>query len=115
MGVGRRERPLFALALLAMAVVAAIDIALGSRAVVVELLVAGPLIAATGASQTQTLIVSIIAIAIAIPLGLASDAFFEAAHVVGIIGVAIGGTLAVFIARLRARLERDSARLDAQY
>jgi PAS domain S-box-containing protein len=115
MGAGGRERPAFALALLALAVVAVIDIALGSRAVLVGLLAAGPLIAATGATRAQTLIVSIIAFVIAIPLGLASDAFLSTVHVIGIAGVAIGGALAVIIARLRARLERDSARLGAQY
>jgi PAS domain S-box-containing protein len=115
MGAGGRERPAFAFGLLALAVVAATDIALGSRAMLVGLLTAGPLIAAIGATRIQTLIVSIIALAIAIPLGLASDSFLSSVHVIGIAVVAISGALAVIIARLRARLERDSARLGAQY
>ena len=115
MGAGGRERPAFALALLVLAVVAVIDIALGSRAVLVELLAVGPLIAATGATRRQTLIVAIVALAIAVPIELASDSFLTTSHVIGIVGVAIGGALAVIIAGLRARLERDSARLGAQY
>ena len=103
------------LALLAMTAVAAVDAAIGSEAVLVELLVAGPLIAATGASPRQTLITAVIALVVAIPGGLWSDAFLSTIHVVGIGVVAVGGVLAVVIARLRAQRERDAARLQLQY
>ena len=110
-----RERRAFALGLIALAVVAAVDAALGSRAVLVELLVAGPLIAATAATVRQTLVVAVIALVVAIPLGLVSDAFLEVAHLVAVGMVAVGGALAVIIAQLRMQRERNAARLQVQY
>ena len=110
-----RERRAFPLALAALVVVAAVDIAVGSEAVLAELLVAGPLIAATGATPRQTLAVTILALVIAVPIGVASDAFSSGSHLMGIGVIAIGGLLAVIIARLRAARERDSARLQVQY
>ena len=110
-----RERRAFFLALVALLVVAALDIAIGDKAVLAELLVAGPLIAATGATPRQTLAVAILALVIALPIGVASDAFGSSSHLMGIAVVAIGGLLAVIIARLRSARERDSARLQVQY
>ena len=98
-----------------MAVVAAVDAAIGSDAVLLELLVAGPLLAATGATPRQTLITAVIALVVAIPGGLWSDAFLSTIHVVGIGVVIVGGILAVVIARLRTQRERDTARLQLQY
>jgi PAS domain S-box-containing protein len=103
------------LALVVMAAIAAVDIAIGSAAVLAELLLAGPLIAAIGASPKQTLLTAVIALVAAVPLGLASDAFFGSAHIMGIVVVAVGGALAVVIARLRDQRERDAARLQVQY
>ncbi|HZB06961.1 MAG TPA: SpoIIE family protein phosphatase [Thermoleophilaceae bacterium] len=110
-----RERRAFALGLVALAVIFAVDAALGSRAMLVELLVAGPLIAATGATVRQTLVVAVAALVLAIPGGLVSDAFLEVAHLVAIGIVAVGGALAVVISGLRAGRERDAARLQVQY
>jgi PAS domain S-box-containing protein len=113
-GDSARELRLFAFALAAMVVVAIVDTAIGSKAVLAELLVAGPLIAATGASPRQTLITTVIAVVVVIPIGLVSDAFLSTTHVMAIALVAVGGTLAVIIARLRAKSERDSNRLQVQ-
>jgi PAS domain S-box-containing protein len=113
-GDSARELRLFVLALGAMAVVAIVDAAVGSRAVLAELLVVGPLIAATGATPNQTLVTAVIALLIAIPIGLASDAFLSTTHVMAIALVAVGGALAVIISRLRAKRERDAARLQVQ-
>ena len=98
-----------------MAAIAAVDIAIDTEDVLAELLLAGPLIAATGASPKQTLLTAVIALVAAVPLGLASDAFLSTAHVIGIVVVAGGGALAVVIARLRDQRERDAARLQVQY
>jgi PAS domain S-box-containing protein len=110
-----RERRAFPLALVALLVVAAVDVALGDMGVLAELLVLGPLIAATGATPRQTLAVAILAFVIALPIGVASDAFGSSSHLMGVAVVAIGGALAVIIARLRSARERDSARLQVQY
>ena len=109
------EQGTFLLALAVLVVVAALDALIGAGAMLVELLLAGPLIAATRATVLQTVIVAALALVISIPLGLVSDAFFEAAHVTGMLAVAVGGVLAVLIASLRTGRERDAARLAVQY
>jgi PAS domain S-box-containing protein len=109
-----RSRRTVLIALAAMAAVLVIDAALGSMAVLAELLVAGPLIAASGATARQTQTVSVLALVLAIPAGLLSD-FASGAHVTGIIVVAVGGLISVLIARLRTERERDAARLQVQY
>ena len=98
-----------------MAVVAVVDVAVGSEAVLAELLVVGPLLAATGATERQTVSVALVAMAIVVPIGFAYDAFGSNAHVTSIAVVALGGVLAVIIARLRTARERDAARLQVQY
>jgi PAS domain S-box-containing protein len=103
------------LALAAMAVVLGINAALGEMTVLAELLVAGPLIAATGASVRHTAAVALLALVISVPAGLIPDAFGSSAHVTGILVVAVGGMLSVLIAHLRAQRERDAARLAVQY
>ena len=54
-----------------------------TRAVLVELLAAGPLLAATGAGPRRTAIVAVYAFVLSVPLGLAGDAFGSVQHVVG--------------------------------
>jgi PAS domain S-box-containing protein len=111
----KRERQPFLLALLTMVVVTAVNVVIGSDAMLVELLVAGPLIAATGAGVRDTANVAALAVVLALPLGIAADAFGSGAHIVGIAVVAVGGVLSVIIARLRTQRERDAARLEVQY
>jgi PAS domain S-box-containing protein len=110
----RAGRTLFA-GLGAIAVVTVIDLAVGSSVMLVQLLVAGPLIAATGATKRQTAAVALLALALALVLGVRSDAFGSSEHLVGAGVVAVGGLLAVIIASLRAQRERDAARLEVQY
>ncbi|HEX5895731.1 MAG TPA: PAS domain S-box protein, partial [Thermoleophilaceae bacterium] len=102
-------------ALGAIAVVTVIDLAVGSSVMLVQLLVAGPLIAATGASARNTAGVAVVALALALVLGFRSDDFGSSEHLVGVGVVAVGGLLAVVIATLRAQRERDAARLQVQY
>ena len=94
---------------------AALDVLVGARAVLVELLVAGPLIASTRLPPLMTALVAAAAVALAIPLGVASDAFGAPEHLIGVIAVAIGAVLAVAISALRSARERDAAHLQAQY
>jgi PAS domain S-box-containing protein len=100
-----------------MAVVVIVDLTVDTSALLAQLLLVGPLIAATGATARQTLIVSVAAVAISVPLVLAthSNLFLTGRYLVATGVLVIGGTMAVIIARLRAHLERDSARLTAQY
>jgi PAS domain S-box-containing protein len=106
-----RERGAFLLALAAVCIVAAIEAALGARAVLVELLLAGPLIAAVGSSARQASVVAVLALVASIALGWASDAFGSAEHVASVIAVGVGGLLSVAVAGNRsARSDRDEGR-----
>ena len=81
----------------------------------VELLLVGPVVAAFGATPGQTAIVALFAIAVAIPLGLASDDFGSTEQLSASAAVGLVSGLAVGIARLRSDRERDAARLAVQY
>jgi PAS domain S-box-containing protein len=104
-----------ALALAAMAVVVIVDLSVDTVALLIQLLLVGPLIAATGASVRQTVLVSVLAVVASVPLAANTDAFGSDRHFVATGVLLIGGTLAVLIARFRTQRERDAARLQAQY
>jgi PAS domain S-box-containing protein len=114
-GDGAWKRRAFPLALAAMAVVVIVDLSVDTYALLIQLLLVGPLIAATGATVRQTLLISVIAVVVSVPLVAGTDAFGSDRYFVATGVLLIGGTLAVLIARLRSHLERDSARLQAQY
>jgi PAS domain S-box-containing protein len=115
MGDGAWKRRAFPVALAAMAVVVIVDLSVDTVALFIQLLLIGPLIAATGATVRQTLLVSVLAVAVSIPLVAWDDALGTDRYFVATAVLVVGGALAVLIARLRSRLERDSARLHAQY
>jgi PAS domain S-box-containing protein len=114
-GLLNGSRGTFLLALAAVCLVAVADAALGAHAVLVEFLIVGPLIAAMRCSKEQTAVVALLAVAAAVPLGLATDAFGSIEHVTGVVAVAVGGALAAVIAHLRGRRERNAARLEVHY
>ncbi|MBN1529020.1 MAG: SpoIIE family protein phosphatase [Thermoleophilaceae bacterium] len=92
----------FVLALGVVSALAVVDL-LVADAVLVELLVAGPLLAAVNTDARRTQIVALYALVLSVPLGLASDEFGSLQHLVGVLSVAIGGGLAVALSRLRSR------------
>ena len=100
-----------------MAVVVIVDLSVDTNALLVQLLLVGPLIAATGAGARQTLIAAVAAVVISVPIVAAthSDLFLSGRHLVASAVLLIGGAMAVVIARLREVQERDAARLTAQY
>ena len=83
----------------------ALALALGNTSVFVPLLVIGPLAAAALASPRCTLGVAVLAVACALPLGLADDSVFSAEHIGEMTVVAAGGALAVLAAAGRRRYE----------
>ncbi len=103
------------LSLIAVCAVAAVDLAVGESTVLVELLLIGPVVAAFGASPSQTAIVALFALGVAIPLGLTSNDFGTSDQLTRLAAVGLVGGLAVGIARLRTDRERDAARLSVQY
>jgi PAS domain S-box-containing protein len=98
-----------------MAVVVIVDVSVDTFALLIQLLLVGPLIAATGASVRQTILVSVLAITASVLLVAWTEAFGSDRYFVATAVLLTGGALSVLIARLRSRLERDSARLQAQY
>jgi PAS domain S-box-containing protein len=108
-------RGVFLLSLVAVCAVAAIDLAVGTHTVLVELLLLGPVVAAFGASPGHTAIVALFAVAVAIPLGLTAEDFNSTDQLTSLAAVGLVGGLAVGIARLRSDRERDAARLSVQY
>ena len=109
------ERRAFPLALAAMAVVVVVDLSVDTFALLIQLLLVGPLIAATGATVRQTIVVAVVALAVSILLVAGDDAFGSDRYFVATAVLIMGGALSVIIARLRSHLQRDSARLQAQY
>jgi PAS domain S-box-containing protein len=84
---------------------AALALALGNSSVFVPLLVIGPLLAAALAAPRCTVGVATLAVACAIPLGLADHKFLSAEHLGEVLAVAAGGVLAVLAAKGRRSYE----------
>ena len=84
---------------------AALALALGNSSVFVPLLVIGPLVAAAFATPRCTLGVALLALACAVPLGLADNRFVSAEHIGEMVAVAAGGVLAVLAAKGRRSYE----------
>ncbi len=109
------SRYAFPAALAAMAVVVIVDLSVDTFALLIQLLLVGPLVAATGATVRQTVLVAVLALVVSIPLVAWTDAFGSDRYFVATAVLVMGGALSILIAVLRHHLERDSARLQAQY
>jgi PAS domain S-box-containing protein len=105
----------FLLSLIAVCAVAAVDLAVGEKTVLIELLLIGPVVAAFGASPSHTAIVALFALAVAVPLGLTAADFGTTDQLTRLAAVGLVGGLTVGIARLRSDRERDASRLSVQY
>ena len=79
------------------AVLALIDVTSNSL-VLIPLLVVAPLIVCSGGTPRGTLVVAVLAVAVAVPLGAIDDIAGTRRHWVGIITTALGGALAVWFA-----------------
>jgi PAS domain S-box-containing protein len=90
--------------------IAVIDAATADTTVLISLLIVGPLVSALGASSRTTAIVGAYAVVLAIVLGLPNHMMLSADHVVRVVVVTLGGSLAVLLARTRERLERARSR-----
>jgi FtsH-binding integral membrane protein len=87
-------------------VVAIADLLVGRSAVLIPLLVIGPLVAASRASARDTALVGALALVVAIALGPVDNGLFAAQHVVQILVVLTGSFFAVAAAGARERFER---------
>ncbi len=87
-------------------VIAAIDTAVDDTTVLIGLLVTGPLLAALRGSSRTTAVVAAYSVTLALLLGITDHMFLSGNHVVRVVVVSLGSTLAVLLARARERLER---------
>jgi PAS domain S-box-containing protein len=86
--------------------IALVDAFVVDDAVLLGLLITGPLLAALRLSSATTAFVSVFAVVLALVLGLPDDMFLNLDHVVRVLIVALGSSLAVLLARMREGLER---------
>ena len=83
---------------------AVVDAALGETAVLIGVLVAGPLIASLGATARATATVALYALALGFVLGIPDEVFLDLnEHLTRLATIAVGGAIAVWIARTRRR------------
>src|SRR3954470_385581 len=87
-------------------VIAIVDVTIGQSAVLIPLLVVGPLAAATRAPVRATVAVCGLALVLAIALGPVDNGLFAAQHIVQVLVVLTGGSFAVAAAAARERFER---------
>jgi PAS domain S-box-containing protein len=87
-------------------VVALGDVLLMESAVLVPLLILGPLLTAVRGDARTTVLVALLAFLVALLLGLADDNFLATDHLIEISAVAGGGLLAAAAGRARERFER---------
>ena len=92
---------------------AGLDAAL-TGAILIGVLVLGPLLAAARCSTRATAALAVYALALGVLSGLWNDIFFETEHFTRLLALVIGATVAVWIAALRTRGERTTDHLLAQ-
>jgi serine phosphatase RsbU (regulator of sigma subunit)/PAS domain-containing protein len=87
-------------------VLAIVDVAIGQSAVLIPLLVLGPLLAAVRADTRATTTVAALAVLLAIALGPVDQGLFAAQHIVQILVVVSGSFFAIATSNARDRFER---------
>ncbi|MDX6378887.1 MAG: hypothetical protein QOE98_3190 [Gaiellaceae bacterium] len=105
-GHGLNQHATVAAAVVAILCVAVVDILISTRAVLIPLLVVGPLIAAIQGGVRETAAVAALAFAVAIGLGPFDQGLLAAQHIVQVLVVAAGSGFAIAAAGARVRLER---------
>ena len=91
--------------------VAVFDVAISGRAVLIGLLIFGPLLAALGSSARATAFVGAYAVALAIPLGFIDDIGGTLDHAIRVGVLATGSVVAVWFAHLRVEREQALRRI----
>lgn len=89
------------------ALVASADVAVADTSVIMAFVLAGPLIAAIGATVRQTMTVAVLAILVALALGGVDGIFLEREHLLRVAVVTLASVFAVFLAQSRVAWERE--------
>jgi serine phosphatase RsbU (regulator of sigma subunit) len=105
-GGSPRPRTWLILGILASTVVAVFDYARDNE-IILTAVIAGPLLAAFGASAVAVAFLGLYAIVLALLLGVRHDIFLESDHVIRVIVVVIGSGAAVALATLRQRRDAE--------
>lgn len=100
--------------LIAVAVIAAIDVLAGPDAPLIGALVVAPLLACTRLDGRHTGAVALVAILAGLLLGVPNEFFLESVHFPRMLPVVIAGIVAVWFAVLRAQRERAALFLSLQ-
>jgi phosphoserine phosphatase RsbU/P len=98
-------------AVLVTSAVALLAVWTGSRAILLGLLIAGPLLAAASLDAPRTSIVGLYALGLAVLLGIPGGIIGTTDHLLGCLVVATGGVLGTLLAYRRAQLERALVRV----
>jgi sigma-B regulation protein RsbU (phosphoserine phosphatase) len=98
-------------AVLVTSAIALLDAWTGHRAILLGLLIAGPLLASASLDARPTAIVGLYALGLAVLLGIPDHIFGTTDHLLRCLGVATGAALGVFIAHRRAAQERALVRI----
>jgi sigma-B regulation protein RsbU (phosphoserine phosphatase) len=98
-------------AALATSAVALLDLLAGDAAILIGLLIVGPLLAASNLDGWRTSAVAVYALALAILLGLPDGSFGTTDHLVHCLVVATGGVFCVVIAERRSEREQTLLRV----
>jgi phosphoserine phosphatase RsbU/P len=98
-------------AVLVTSAIALLDAWTGARAILLGLLIAGPLLAAASLDVQPTAMVSVYALGLAVLVGIPDHIFGTTDHLLRCLGVAAAGTLGGFIAHRRAQQDRALVRI----
>jgi phosphoserine phosphatase RsbU/P len=108
--VGTKSRSML-VAVLVTSAIALLDAWTGAHAILLGLLIAGPLLASASLDTQPTAIVGLYALGLAVLLGIPDGIFATSDHLLRVLGVATGAALGVFIAHRRAERARALVRI----
>jgi hypothetical protein len=103
--------PSMLVAVLVTSAIALLDAGTGDRAVLLGLLIAGPLLAAAGLDAPRTAMVGLYALGLAVLLGIPDGIVGTIDHLLGCLVVATGGGLGAWLAHRRTQQERTLGRV----
>jgi phosphoserine phosphatase RsbU/P len=98
-------------AVLVTSAIALLDAGTGGHAVLLGLLIAGPLLAAANSDAQPTAVIGVYALGLAVLLGIPDGIFATTDHLLGCLVVATGGTLGAVLAHRRTQQERTLLRV----
>jgi phosphoserine phosphatase RsbU/P len=100
------KSPSMLVAVLVTSAIALLDAWTGDRAVLLGLLIAGPLLAAASLDAQRTAIVGLYALGLAVLLGIPNAIFGTTEHLLGCLTVVTGGALGALLAHRRTQQEQ---------